>query len=42
MDLRIFDIYRSVHLIQEYDLAVNLFNFYCVLFNKILDLFSMT
>ena len=31
----------SIHLIQEYNFALNLFNFYFVLFN-ILDLFSMT
>ena len=43
MDLGIVDIYTvSINLIQEYDLALNLFKFYFVLFNKSLDLFSIT
>ena len=32
----------SIHFIQGYDLALYLFKFYFVLFNKILHLFRMT
>ena len=43
MDLGRVDIaMMSVYLIQGYNLTLNLFNFYLVHFNKILDLFSMT
>ena len=43
MGLGIVDIYTmSINLIQEYDLALNLFKFYFVIFNKSLDLFNGT